>query len=102
MINGISLRDVYRNNRQISDLQILRKLRLKYLRDPLIGCSKINSLRNKIIDVRELIGRQQLDYFVINEIKLTPTCSISYRGFHISYLVIMADFNVDITRLLMI
>ena len=39
VINGISLRDVYRNNRQISDLQILRKL------------SKLNSLRNKIIDV---------------------------------------------------
>ena len=53
MINGISLRDVYRNNREISDLQILRKLRLKYPRNPLIGYLNINSFRNKIIDVQE-------------------------------------------------
>ena len=51
VINGISLRDVYRNNRQISDLQILRKLRLNYPRNPYIGYLNINSLRNKIIDV---------------------------------------------------
>ena len=37
VINGISLRDVYRNNRQISELHILCKLRLKYRRNPLIG-----------------------------------------------------------------
>ena len=70
MINGICLRDVYRNNREILDLQILRKLRLKYPRNPLIGYLNINSLRNKIFDVRELIGRLQLDYFVISETKL--------------------------------
>ena len=55
---------------QISGLQILCKLRLKYPRNPLIGYLNINSLRNKIIDVRELIGRLQLDYFVISETKL--------------------------------
>ena len=65
MINGISLTDVYHNNRQILDLQILHKLRLKYRRNPLIGY-----LRNKIIDAREWIGRLQLDYFVISETKL--------------------------------
>ena len=81
MINGISLRDVYRNNRQISDLQILRKLRLKYPRNPLIGYLNINSLRNKIIDVRELIGRLQLDYFVISETKLGS--SFPSAQFHI-------------------
>ena len=53
---------------QISDLQILLKLRLKYPRNPLIGYLNINSLRNKIIDVREMIGRLQLDYFVISEL----------------------------------
>ena len=72
MINGISLRDVYRNNMQISDLQIL---------DPLIGYLYINSLRNKIIDVRELIGRLQLDYFVISETKLDS--SFPSAQFHI-------------------
>ena len=81
MINGISLRDVYRNNREISDLQILRKLRLKYPRNPLIGYLNINSLRNKIIDVRELIGRLQLDYFVISETKLDS--SFPSAQFHI-------------------
>ena len=55
---------------QISDFQILRKLRLKYPRNPLIGYLNINSFRNKIIDVREMIGRLQLDYFVISETKL--------------------------------
>ena len=43
VINRISIRDVYRNNMQISDLQILRKLRLKYPRNPLIGYLNINS-----------------------------------------------------------
>ena len=81
MINGISLRDFYHNNREISDLQILRKLSLKYPRNPLIGYLNINSLRNKIIDVRELIGRLQLDYFVISETKLDS--SFPSAQFHI-------------------
>ena len=55
---------------QISNLQILRKLRLQYPRNPLIEYLNINSLRNKIINVRELMGRLQLDYFVISETKL--------------------------------
>ena len=37
---------------QNSDLQILHKLRLRYSRNPHIGYLNINSLRNKIIDVR--------------------------------------------------
>ena len=81
MINGISLRDAYRNNVQISDLQFLRKLRLKYPRNPFIGYLNINSLRNKIIDVREMISRLQLDYFVISEIKLDS--SFPSTQFHI-------------------
>ena len=66
---------------QSLDLQILRKLRLKYPRNPLIGYLNINSLRNKIIDVRELIGRLQLDYFVISETKLDS--SFPSAQFHI-------------------
>ena len=54
---------------QSSDLQILRKRSLKYARNPLIGYLNINSLRNKIIDVREMIGRLQFD-FVVTETKL--------------------------------
>ena len=60
VINRRSLRNVYSNNMQSSDPQILRKLRLKYLRNPLIGYLNINFLRNKIIDVREMIGRLSL------------------------------------------
>ena len=52
MINR-SLRNVYRDNMQSSDLQIFRKLRLKYHRNPQIGYLNIYSLRNKMFDVRE-------------------------------------------------
>ena len=38
--------------------------------NPLIGYLNINSLRNKIIDVREAIGKLSLDYFVISETRL--------------------------------
>ena len=48
----------------------MSKNRLKYPTNPPIGCLNINSLRNKIIDVREIIGKLSLDYFVISETKL--------------------------------
>ena len=54
---------------------------MKYPRNPLIGDLNINSLRNKIIDVRELIGRLQLDYFVISETRLDS--SFPSAQFHI-------------------
>ena len=57
------------------------KLRLKYPRNPLIGYLNINSLRNKIIDVREMIGRLQLHYFVISETMLDS--SFLSAQFHI-------------------
>ena len=66
---------------QISGLQILCKLRLKYPRNPLAGYLNINSLRNKIIDIQRLIGRLQLDYFVISETKLDS--SFPSAQFHI-------------------
>ena len=55
---------------QSSDPQVLGKNRLKYPNNLLIGYLNINSLRNKIIDVREVIEKLSLDYFVISEIKL--------------------------------
>ena len=48
----------------------MSKNRVKYPTNPLIGYLNINSLRNKIIDVREVIGKVSLDYFVISETKL--------------------------------
>ena len=63
-------------------MQILSKNRVKYPTNPLIGYLNINSLRNKIIDVREVIGKVSLDYFVISETKLDESfpsaqCNIS-------------------------
>ena len=66
---------------QSSELQILRKLRLKYPRNPLLGYLNINSVKNKITDVREMIGRLQLDYFVISDTKLDS--SFPSAQFHI-------------------
>ena len=48
----------------------MSKNRVKYPTNPLIGYLNINSLRNKIIDVREVIGKVSLDYLVISETKL--------------------------------
>ena len=59
----------------------MHKLELKYPRNPLIGYPNINSIRNKIIDVRKMIGRLQLVYFVISRTKLES--SISSAQFHI-------------------
>ena len=81
MISISSLRDVYNNNMQISYLPILRKRRLQYPWNPLKGYLNTNSLRNKIIDVREMISRLQLDYFVISETKLNS--SFPSAQFHI-------------------
>ena len=54
---------------QSLNLQILSKNRLKYPTNPLIDYLNINSLRNKIIDVRDVIGKLSLDYCVISETK---------------------------------
>ena len=48
-------------------LQDLQDLRLKHRKIPLIGYLNINSLRNKISDLRVLLHDLQLKYFVISE-----------------------------------
>ena len=49
---------------------MLKKDRLNYPRNPLIGYLNINSIRNKISDIREVFGKLQLDYFVLSEAKI--------------------------------
>ena len=44
--------------------------RLNYPRNPLIGYLNINSIRNKISDIREVFGKLQLDYFVLSGTKI--------------------------------
>ena len=68
------------------DPQILSKNRLKYPTNPLIGYLNINSLRNKIIDVREVIGKLSLDYFIISETKLNksfPSAQLNISNYEI-------------------
>ena len=60
----------------------MSKNRVKYPTNPLTGYLNINSLRNKIIDVREVIGKVSLDYFVISETKLDE--SFLFAQFNIS------------------
>ena len=45
-------------------------IRKKYFENPLMDYFKINSLRNKIIDLREIVKYVELDYFVIGETKI--------------------------------
>ena len=52
-----------------TDLQTLKKDKLNYPRSPPIDYLDINSIRNKISDIRELFGKLQLDYFVFSETK---------------------------------
>ena len=47
-----------------------QELRPQYTKNLLIGYLNINSLRNKISDLRVLLVDLQLDYFVISETKL--------------------------------
>ena len=53
-----------------TDLHALKKDRLNYPRNPLIGYLNINSMRNNISDIREVFGKLQLDYFVFSETKI--------------------------------
>ena len=47
------------------DLQMFKKDRLNYPRNPLIGYLNIKSIRNKISDIRDVFGKLQLDYLVL-------------------------------------
>ena len=58
------------NNIENKNLENMRQLRLKYPNNPFISFLNINSLRNKIIDVREIIKQTSPDYFVLAETKL--------------------------------
>ena len=54
---------------------MLKNLKLECCQNPLFGFLNINSLRNKIIDLREVIRELSLDYFVLSETKLDDSFS---------------------------
>ena len=56
--------------RSAADLEMLQNDRLKFLHNPLIAYLNINSLRNKVIDLGEILKDLPLDYLVISETKL--------------------------------
>ena len=47
--------------------------RLKHPQNPLIRYQNIYSLRNKIVDAREVFEKHQLDYFVLSETRLNDS-----------------------------
>ena len=42
-------------NKDLSEMESFRNIRKKYFKNPLMGYLNINSLRNKIIDLREIV-----------------------------------------------
>ena len=68
------------------DLEMLQNGRLKFLYNPLIFSLNINSLRNKVIDLGEILKDLPLDYLVISEIKLDesfPNAQFKLNGYEV-------------------
>ena len=69
-----------------SDLQILHDLRFECPKNLLCAYLNINSLRNKIHDLRLIINDVPLDYFVIGETKLDnsfPNMQLTINNYEI-------------------
>ena len=48
-------------------MEDLRNIRKKYFKNSLTGYLNINSPRNKILDLREIVKYLELGYFVLSE-----------------------------------
>ena len=62
--------DVSRKNKMGVDLHQLKLISKTHLNNPIIGYLNLNSLRNKIYEMREVFGDLSLDYFVLVETKI--------------------------------
>ena len=65
---------------------MLRHERLKFNKNSRVGYLNITSLRNKIINLREIIRYLNLDYFVLNEPKMDssfPSAQFSIDNYEI-------------------
>ena len=65
---------------------MLQDDRLKLLHNPLIAYLNINSLRNKVIDLGEILKDLPLDYMVISETKLDesfPNSQFKLNGYEV-------------------
>ena len=67
-----------------ANLQILQEDRTKFHKNPLLGYLNINSLRNKVTDLRIIFKDLSLDYFVLSQTKLDesfPTAQFTFEGY---------------------
>ena len=64
------------------NLQMLKKDRLNYSQNRFIGYLNINSIRNKVSDIREISGKLQLDYFVLSETKIDESFPSAQFNIH--------------------
>ena len=74
------------NHSEERGLQQLQEDRLKHCKNPLIGYLNINSLRNKITDLRVIMKTLPLDYLILNETKKDesfPTSQFNVEGYEI-------------------
>ena len=56
--------------KKLPDLEKLRDARLRYLKRSLFAYLNVNSLKNKVTDLKEIVGYLSLDYLVLSETKL--------------------------------
>ena len=70
-----------KNTNHNLDIEELINLRKLYINNPIIGYLNINSLRNKITQLREVCGKPPIDLLCIDETKLDA--SFSDAQFHI-------------------
>ena len=69
-----------------TDLQVLHHERLKHNKNPMIGYLNINSLRNKLTDLKVILKYLSLDYFILSETKLDesfPNAQFTLDGYEI-------------------
>ena len=69
-----------------SGFEVLRENRLKYVNKPLICYLNTNSLRNKIVDLREIILELSFDYLALSETKIDqslPTAQFYIKGYEV-------------------
>ena len=69
-----------------SGFEAIRENGLKYVNNPLIGYLNTNSLRNKIVDLREIVLELSLDYLVLSETKIDqsfPAVQFYIKGYEV-------------------
>ena len=69
-----------------SGFEAIRENRLKYVKNPLVGYLNINSLRSKIVDLREIILELSFYYLVLSETKIDQsfhTAQFYMKGYEV-------------------